>query len=419
MGILIKNVLLDNETKDIFIKGNSIEKIGSSIEKNADIAIDGSGKAAIPSLINAHTHSAMNLLRSFADDMVLDEWLNKKIWPVEAKLSREDIYWGAKFACLEMIKSGTTCFNDMYFSMDAVAQAVKESGMRAFLGHAMLDFSDESKRKKEIDAAQKFVDYAKKLNNSRIVPVLTPHSIYTVSREGLVWIKDCAEKNNLAVHIHLSETEKEVNDCVKKTGKRPVEYLESIEFFAPGLNVIAAHGIWLDNNEIKILKKHGVTIVYNPASNMKLGSGVLPFEKLKKAGLNVCLGTDSSASNNSLDMFEEMKFASLLQKSNAGNPVVLPAQECFDMATVNAARAFGLNCGKIKEGTLADLLLVDLNNTKLNPNYNLVSNLVYSATGDCVDTVICDGRVLMHGRKVKGEKEILRKVNEIFLKLKK
>ena len=206
-----------------------------------------------------------------------------------------------------------------------------------------------------------------------------------------------------------------MDDCIKQHGKRPVEYLEEIGFL--GSNVIIAHGIWLDDNEIALLKKHNVTIVYNPASNMKLASGVLPYEKLTKAGVRVCLGTDGSASNNNLDMFEEMKLATLLQKSTDCNPTVLPAKECFETATLNGAKSLGLNCGTIKEGELADLLLIDLNNTKLNPNYNLVSNLVYSATGDCVDTTICNGKILMHNKIVKGEEEILKKIKEISLKL--
>ncbi len=415
MSILIKNVLLNNEILDIYIKGNTIKQIGKNLKQIAKTVIDGSDKAAIPSFVNAHTHASMNLLRSFGDDMILDAWLQEKIWPIEAKMTPEDIYWGAKFAFLEMVKTGTTCFNDMYFSMEKVAQAAEESGLRAFLGYGMIDLFDENKRKTEIEATKKFIDHVKNMNNPRITPVLTPHSIYTASKECLVWVKEYSEKTNLLIHIHLSETKKEVDDCIKQHGKRPVEYLEEIGFL--GSNVLIAHGIWLDDNEIALLKKHKITIVYNPASNMKLASGVLPYEKLIKAGIRVCLGTDGSASNNNLDMIEEMKLASLLQKSTDCNPTVLPAKECFELATTNGAKAFGLNCGTIKEGMLADLLLIDLNNTKLNPNYNLVSNLVYSATGDCVDTTICNGKILMHNKIVEGEEEILKKIKEISLKL--
>ena len=210
MSILIKNVLLNNEILDIYIKGNTIKQIGKNLKQIAKTVIDGSDKAAIPSFVNAHTHASMNLLRSFGDDMILDAWLQEKIWPIEAKMTPEDIYWGAKFAFLEMVKIGTTCFNDMYFSMEKVAQAAEESGLRAFLGYGMIDLFDENKRKTEIEATKKFIDHVKNMNNPRITPVLTPHSIYTASKECLVWVKEYSEKTNLLIHIHLSETQKQL-----------------------------------------------------------------------------------------------------------------------------------------------------------------------------------------------------------------
>ncbi|RLG14809.1 MAG: amidohydrolase [Candidatus Nanohalarchaeota archaeon] len=414
MSILIKNALLSNEIKDIYIKGNIINKIDSKINAKADNIIDAMSKAVLPSFLNLHTHAAMNLFRSYADDMKLEDWLKKKIWPVEARLTEDDVYWGAKFACLEMIKSGTAFFNDMYWHYGATARAADEMGLRANISAVFIDMFDNQKAKEQIERNEKLFIQSQQYSN-RINFALGPHSIYTVSEKSLLWAKKFADKHNLMIHIHLSETEKEADDCIKKRKKRPVEYLEDIGFL--GDNVIAAHCIHANDKEIKILKKYNVCVVYNPVSNMKLCSGVFPYEKMKNAGVNICLGTDGCASNNNLDMLEEMKFASLLQKSYSRNPVALPAKDCFKMAAINPAKAFGLNCGRIEEGALADLILVDLKDLNLNPNHNLVSNLVYSANGTCVDTTICNGKILMHNRKVEGEEEILRKANEVAFRL--
>lgn len=409
MSTLIKNVLLDNRQTDIFIEKNIIKKIGNSLKNNADIIIDGKGKAILPSFVNAHTHSAMTLMRGYADDMGVLEWLEKKIWPLEAKLTEETVYWGTKLACLEMIKSGTTFFNDMYWHFHGTARAAEEMGLRAVISSVFIDIFNKEKAKEQIKLTEKLFEESKKYSD-RINFALGPHAIYTVSEESLKWVKKFADKNNLLIHIHLSESENEVRECVKRHGARPVEYLEKIGFLGP--NVIATHAIWLNGKEIDILSKYDVKIAYNPTSNMKLTSGIMPYEKMKNK-LNITLGTDGCASNNNLDMFEEMKIASLLQKSHSGDPTLLPARVAYDIATINGAKAFNLNCGRIEEGRLADLILIDLNNINLTPNHNLISNIVYSANGSCVDTVICDGKILMQGRAVKGEMEIIRKANKI------
>ena len=409
MSILIKNVLLNNKVTDIFIRGNKIEKIKENISEKADTIIDGKNKAAIPSFINSHSHSAMTLFRGFADDISLQEWLETKIWPTETKLTEEDVYWGVKLACLEMIKSGTTFFNDMYWHPRGTAKAAEEMGIRTAISGVFIDLFDKQKAKEQMQENKKLFQEIKKYSN-RIMFALGPHSIYTVSKESLKQIKQFADENNLLIHIHLSETKKEIDDCVKQHGKRPVEYFEEIGFLGP--NIIAAHCIWVNDKEIKLLKKHNVKIIYNPTSNMKLSSGVMPYEKMKNAGLKIALGTDGCASNNNLDMLEEMKFASLLQKIN-NNPTTLPAQESFNLATINPAKIFGLDYGEIKENKLADLLLIDLKNINLNPQHNLISNLVYSANQSCIDTTICDGKILMQNRKIKGEEGIIKKANEI------
>ncbi len=413
MTILIKNVSLKNKRRDIFIEDNIIREINEKISLEADFKIDGKDKVIIPSFVNAHTHSAMTLLRGYADDMVLQEWLEKKIWPIEAKLTEKDVYWGAKLACLEMIKTGTTVFNDMYWHFHGTAKAVDEMGIRGLISSVLIDFFDSGKAEEQKKTNKKIFEESKKYSD-RVMFSLGPHAIYTVSQESLQWAKEFSEKNNLLIHIHLSETQKEVEDCLKQYKKRPVEYLEHLGFLGP--NVIAAHGIWLNNKEIEILNKYDVKIVHNPVSNMKLCSGVLPYKKLKKAGVTVALGTDGCCSNNNLDMLEEAKFASLLQKLN-NNPTVLPAREAFNLLTINGARTVGLNCGEITEGKLADILLINLKEANFIPNHNSVSNLIYASHGNVVDTTICDGKILMMNRKVEGEEDILEKANEVAFDL--
>jgi len=413
MSILIKNVLLGGRARNIYIEGNEIEAISeASKEQVAEFVIDGTDKAAIPGLFNAHTHAAMTLLRGYADDMPLQEWLETKIWPVEGKLTEDDVYWGTKLACLEMIKSGTTFFNDMYWHWRGSAKAVAECGIRAALSAVFIDGFDEEKAKEQIIRNEALYKESKELPE-RIIFALGPHAIYTVSESSLCWVRDFAEKHDLLVHVHLSETKTEVEDCIKRYGMRPVEYLNELDFLCP--RTIACHCTHLSRDEMELLKKHNVKIVHNPTSNMKLAAGRKQYEELKRLGLyaNIALGTDGCASNNNLDMFEEMKIASLLHKVYSGDPTSMPAKEAFGLATGNAARMFRINAGEIAEGKLADVVLLDLKNVNLVPNHNLISNIVYSANGSCVDTVICDGEILMEERKVKGEEEIKEKAQEV------
>jgi 5-methylthioadenosine/S-adenosylhomocysteine deaminase len=407
MSLLIKNVILNEKEKDIFIEGNKIKKIGKNLNLKADEKIDGKGeKAVIPGLINCHTHSSMILFRGLAEDLPLKDWLEKEIWPRESKLTEDDVYWGTKLAILEMIKSGTTTFNEMYWFEEAQIQAVKEMGIRANIGLVLLDFIPWGS-KEHIEKLYK------KLEPKHLEPItltIAPHAIYTVSKENLIWAKNFAKRHKLLIHMHLSETEREVKDCLKKYKMRPVEYLEKIGFLNE--NCILAHSIWLNEKEIEILAKRRSSVVYNPCSNIKLASGIFPYKKLKGAGVNICLGTDGPASNNSLDMFLEMKFASLLQKVKEMDPTIAPAKEIFQMATKNGAKALKINAGEIKEGKLADLVLVDLNEVSLIPGHNLVSDIVYSANGNCVSDLICNGEILMRDRKIKGEEEIKREAKK-------
>ena len=405
--ILIKNTSVNGKIQDLLIKGNFIVKIAPKITGNAETVINGRGKAVVPALFNTHSHAAMTLFRGYADDLSLMEWLKEKIWPVEAKLTEEDCYWGAKLACLEMIKSGTVGFVDMYFHPLATARAASEMGMRLATGDILLDVLIKDKSKNEME--KRIMQTMDKLASFPLVlPTLNPHALYTVSKEHLQWTAKIAKEKGWFVHMHISETEKEVIDCVKQNGKRPIEFLEEIGFLHP--KVILAHGVWLDSKEARLLGKYGVTVSHNPTSNMKLAVGrAMPYKLLKDAGVRIALGTDGAGSNNNLDLFEAMKIAALLQKFSTDTQTALPAAEAFQMATKEAYQAFGLNGGVIREGALADLLLIDLKRSELTPGHDLTADLVYSANGSCVDTVICDGKILMQDRKVNGEKEILEK----------
>ncbi len=282
----------------------------------------------------------MTLLRGYADDMPLQEWLSDKIWPLEANLTGKDVYAGTKLACLEMIRSGTTAFNDMYFFMEDAARAVDEMGIRATLSYGFIDLFNDEKREHEIKATENMVKTIRAMKNSRIQPALGPHAIYTVSPEGLKWIAGYSSEEELPIHVHLSETEKEVNDAVSQRNKRPAEILDECGIL--GDRTIAAHCCWLSREECALLGKRGVHVSHNPVSNMKLAvNRAMPYHWLKEEGVNVCLGTDGCASNNNLDLFEEMKVAALLQKFSWNSQTLLPAGEALHMATAAGSRALG------------------------------------------------------------------------------
>jgi len=404
MSILIRNVELDGKSTDVLIEGNRFKQIGASLAVDVDEVLEGAGMAIVPSFVNAHTHASMTLMRSYADDLGLQDWLTNHIWPLEARLEEEDIYHGARLACLEMIKSGTTCFNDMYWHYPGIARAVEEMGLRAMLSSVFIDFSDPEKAAAQRDLTIQLFEESRHYSD-RIGFALGPHAIYTVSEDSLEWVIRFAKENDLLIHIHISETQQEVDDCLAQYGLRPVQWLEKIGLLGP--NVVAAHVIHVNDEEIDILSRHGVQVVHNPVANMKLAAGSFQYEKMRDSGVKIALGTDGCSSNNNLDMLEEMKVAALHAKLISGDPTVLPAGAVFEMATAGGARALGLECGEIKEGMLADCLLVDLANHRLAPGYHLIDDLVYSADASCIDTVICDGTILMQHGYVEGEEEIV------------
>ncbi|MDR2496098.1 MAG: amidohydrolase [Tannerellaceae bacterium] len=407
--IHIHAVRHEGRTVDILIEGNRIVHLGGPLPE-AGLLISGKGKVAIPGFINLHNHAAMTLLRGCGDDMPLMQWLEKRIWPIEAHLTHDDVYWGAKLACIEMIKSGTTTFVDGYHHMPATANAVRETGMRAVLSCACFDHFDHSEAE-TVKARIARLHAETDLAGGRIAYAVAPHAIYTVSGATLQWINDYAAANNILIQLHLAETESEVDFSLKHFGCSPVRYLHSLGVLSPRL--LIAHGLYVDDEELVLLADHGVSVSHNPASNMKLASGyAFRFVEMQRAGIRVGIGTDGCSSSNNLDMIEAMKLASLLGKSWRKDPEILSATDVFAAATSQGADILGLPTGRIAEGALADIVLVDVNQPAFTPNLNFTSNLVYAANGSCVDTVICNGRILMQNRTIEGEAEVMRRVSQ-------
>lgn len=372
-----------------------------------DERINAKGKAALPGLINCHTHVAMTLFRGLAEDKALDVWLREAIWPLEAKLTRDDVYVGALLGCLEMLKSGTTCFADMYFYEDAVARAVSESGLRAVLAEGIIGAEDKMRGEKMLNAS---VSFAKAFNgyaDGRVKAMLGPHAAYSCSPELLMKVRDEASELGVGVHIHLAESAELFKEYEKRYSCGEVEFLDRLGFFRG--HVLAAHCINLSQGDRYILAERGVNAVYVPIANMKLGLNTAKVKELIDLGINTALGTDGPASNNSLDMFETMKFGALLQKFIYQKPEVLSADEVLRMATINGAKALGLEkvVGSLEIGKKADIILIDLSRPHLRPLHNVYASILYSAKGSDVDTVIVDGKILMENRIVKTLNEQL------------
>lgn len=383
-----------------------IGKHGSADAIRAEKRIKASGKVAIPGLINCHTHAPMTLLRGVAEDKPLEAWLKEAIWPLEAKLTREDIYAGALLGCLEMIKSGTTCFADMYFHEEAIAKAVKESGLRAVLAEGIIEAGNPKLGRKMLENsaqfAEKFMGYAE----GRVNAMLGPHAAYSCSPGLLMKIIEKASELGVGVHTHLAESREMFKEFEKRHGCSEVEFLDKLGFFKG--HVLAAHCINLSEADRHVLAERHVDAVYVPVANMKLGLGVAKIMELNRLNVNVALGTDGPAGNNTLDMFETMKVGALLQKLVHSNPEVLSAYEVLRMATINGAKALNLekDVGSLEVGKKADILLIDFSKPHLKPLHDVYASIVYSARGSDVDTVIVDGKILMENRQVKTLDEL-------------
>jgi len=383
-----------------------IAELGASVEpKPDDKVIDAEGLLLSPPMANGHTHAAMTLFRGFGDDLPLMKWLETKIWPAEAKLHADDVYWGTRVACLEMIRSGTTRFFDMYWHGADAARAVVDAGLRARVSSVMIDGLDpakgESMRGGVIEALDEIA-----AAGSTVSPSLGPHAIYTVSPESLAWLAELAAEREISLQIHLSETEKEVEDCVAAHGKRPAAYLDELGFLGP--RTVLAHGVWLDDAELELIAERGSTVVTNPAANMKLAAGgVFPYPQAASARVSIGLGTDGVSSNSNLDMFEEVKLFGLVQKHAAADSATLPAADALAIARGDRSPLIGGT--PLEQGRPADFLLLRGSDPELSAG-DLEADLVYAAGGSVVDTTVVGGRVLMRNREVPGADELVAEV---------
>ncbi len=410
MKTLLKNVVLNGKITSILIENNLISAIAPDLDFPEAKIYNGNGKLAVlPPFYNAHNHAAMTLLRGYAEDMELFDWLSNHIWPVEAKLSAEDIYIGTKLAAVEMIRSGTVYFNDSYWHPEAAVRAVKETGMRATLGMLYLgNISDDAKA-----ANAALIEAAQDVETIQVAH--TPHAIYTVDKPTLQKIAAMMENDGRKVHIHVSETAKEVEDCLKEHNMTPVEYLDSLGLINE--RAMLAHCVHLTDRDREIIAAKGAYIAHNPVSNMKLCSGMFNFEAARKAGCKIAIGTDGTSSNNNLSMIDEMKSAALTAKVTAALPTAGKTADIFHAATVTGAEFAQVDAGIIAAGKVADMILVDLDHPVMSAGYDLIADMVYAADSSVIDSVICNGKFLMQNRIIPLEKEIIDEAREVCRKI--
>jgi 5-methylthioadenosine/S-adenosylhomocysteine deaminase len=402
LSLAVVGAALGTETVSLRAEEGRIAALGPAVEaREADEVIDAEGMALVPGLVNGHTHAAMTLFRGHGDDLPLMEWLRRVVWPVEERLEPEDVYWGTRLGCVEMIRTGTVRFWDMYWEPAAVARAVEDAGLRARVSAPLIDVGDAAKDSLR-DAAERSLEAIGE-PRELIAPALGPHAIYTVSEESLRWIANAATERGLPINIHLSETEEEVERCLAQHGLRPAQYLDRVGALGP--RTLLAHGVWLDEEELELVAERGATVVTNPVANLKLAVGrVFPHRAARRAGVPVGLGTDGAGSNNSLDLLADVKVFALIQKHEARDAAAVSAPEAWEVAT--GARAPLLGARPLAAGEPADFLLVRLRTPELGIG-DLVADLVYAASGAVVDTTVVAGRVLMRGGQVEGADEVV------------
>jgi len=400
--LAVVGAVLDGETVGVRCENGIIAAIGADVvAEPGDETIDAAGAPLVPALLNGHTHAAMTLFRGYGGDLPLLRWLREIVWPVEEKLEAEDVYWGTRLACLEMIRTGTARFWDMYWQPAATAQAVVDAGLRATIGGPLFDLRGgtaemQAGALRSLDELEQF--------DPAIERALAPHSIYAVSEELLRWTAEQAAERGLPVHIHLSETEGEVADCVEAHGVRPAAYLDRLGLL--GERTLLAHGVWLDREELELIAARGCAVVTNPVANMKLAvGGVFPYPQAREAGVAVGLGTDGAGSNDSLDLLADLKAFALIQRHATGDPTVLPVAEALEIATGGRAPLLGVGT-PLAAGAPADFLLLRRDAYEIGLG-DLVSDLVYAASGSVVDTTVVAGRVLMRGGAVDGAEEVI------------
>jgi len=410
LSILIKGGIVVTQDKgrkvlvaDVLIDKNKIKSVGKHKASEADQVIDAKGKIVMPGLVNLHQHVAMATMRGIADDVTFDKFL-EKTFAADAKRTEDDILEGARLGCAESVLTGTTSFLDLYYGEDLVAKAVEETGLRGFLGWAVLDDDKTTQKGSPIKNAAKFID---KWKGSRLVkPCIGPQGVYVCSEETMHKARELADKKKTFCHYHLSETRGEVYGHLSKTQKRPVDWLHDIGFLSEG--DVAVHVCWITKHEAKLLADAGTSVAHCPTSNMKLAvGGVAPVAEIKECGGTVGLGTDGCSSNNSLDMFSEMKVCSLLHKHSRWDPTAMSAQQVLDMATVEGAKALGMGAklGSIESGKLADIAIIDSTRIGMIPTTakNAVSNLVYSCSGQNVFCTIVDGKIVAYDGQLVGK----------------
>lgn len=418
-NILLKNIVADGIVSDVLIQGNRISKIvpaDSQVLETPDTeVVECVGKAAVPGFVNMHTHAGMSMMRGVGEDIAFHQWL-ARIWEIEENIDEDYVYHATKVACLEMIKTGTTTFNDHYWHMPMARKAALEMGLRPFLAYVICDRNDPEESSRQKDECVRMYELSRQWDDISSFCIAI-HAIYSVSEPMMLWAVDFAREHSLKIHIHLSETAKEVEDCkAQHGGMSPVEYLDSLGVLGP--DVVAAHTLWLSENDVRILGQRRVNCVHNINSNLKLASGYrFLYNELVQAGANVCLGTDGCGSSNNLDMLETMKTSAMVQKAWRNDPSAMPVPEIMAMATSNAGKALGLDIGTLREGALADILIIDTDNYHFLSPASFEANLIYSAHSDCIDSVICDGKFLMRNRVVPMEKEVLREAAKVLNKL--
>ena len=380
--------------------------------EQGDDVIDAAGDVLVPGLVNGHTHAAMTLFRGFGGDLPLMEWLEAKIWPAEARLTDDDVYWGTRLACNEMIRSGTVRFWDMYWRPVQVARAVRDAGLRATVGPPLIDNLDTSRSARACAVAEEALDALSEFV-PMVRPSLAPHGIYTVSEESLRWVAEQSATREVPVHIHFLETEDEVSSCLDRTRLRPGPYVDRIGLLSP--RTVLAHGVWMEDEELELVAARGSTVVTNPVSNLKLAVGrVFPYARVRARGIPVGLGTDSASSNNGLDMLQDVKVLAIIQKHAENDPSAFSASEAWAVATGQRAPALGASA--LAVGEPADFLLVRASAPELAPG-NFLDNLVYAAAGSVVDTTVVAGRVVMRDRVIDGEAEVRARVVECARRL--